>query len=473
MKSFFKAFCLALISFLVVSCNNTYVENVDRGEGYYFRPGYPELRMVASGLFDIENQAIIEVVGDIVYGSVVFKKVNNRFQASLSVDIQIIDKENPESTPQNLQFPIVIRDSQPNIVQSQRVFSFNRNIQSSPGRYTVNVTLIDNSSGKQTSRSADVIIPDPDDITPHITNIRVLGKELEEERTGFFPVTTYDVQKSVDSLRLEFQVTNNDPDNPLTIESRLLRFRSDTSIANPLTYYNYPTASLPYKGIDYDRFEVIQESRRTLLQPGSVLIQFWFTDLERGNYRFEVTSRLDEDRELFKARDFGIKSPNYPAIRSARELAAPLHYLMDDDDHEKLMSISDNDSLKKEIDRFWLSNVKSASKAKQVLELYYQRVEEANKQFSNFKEGWKTDPGMIYILFGPPLQVETSLDRMRWSYSYNMSRFEDNFFFETPRVRSEFYPYYNYLLNRSQQYYNVQYQQIQRWLNGTVLRDNL
>lgn len=473
MKSFFRAFYLLIIALLFVSCSNNYVENVDRGSGYYFRPGYPELRMVASGLIDPDDGAVIEIVGDIVYGSVVFKKTNGRYQASLTVEIQVVDKTNSEKTPKTQQFPIVIRNSESNLVQSQKTFSFDRAIRIEPGNYTVNVTLIDNSSGKQTVRSADVIIPNPTDITPHITNIRVLSKDSSSEQPGFSSVTTYDVQNSIDSLRLEFQVTNNDPENPLTIVSRLKKFQSDTSIANPMTYYDYPTSSLPWKGIDYDKFEIVQESRRTLLDPGSVLIQFFFTDLERGNYRFEVTSQLDEERELFKARDFGVKSANYPAIRSARELAAPLHYLMDQREHEELMAINDNDSLKKAIDRFWLSNVKSANKAKQVIELYYQRVEEANKQFSNFKEGWKTDPGMIYILFGPPLQVETSLDQMRWSYSYNMTNFEDNFFFQTPRVRNEFYPYYNYLLNRSQQYYNIEYQKKQQWLNGSVLRDNL
>ena len=39
-----------------------------------------------------------------------------------------------------------------------------------------------------------------------------------------------------------------------------------------------------------------------------------------------------------------------------------------------------------------------------------EEIEEANKQFSNYKEGWKTDMGMMYILFGPPWYIESTLE---------------------------------------------------------------
>ena len=84
---------------------------------------------------------------------------------------------------------------------------------------------------------------------------------------------------------------------------------------------------------------------------------------------------------------------------------------MREDDHEKLMAISDPKQQKLAVDRFWLSNIKNTNKAIQIIELFYERVEEANKQFSNYKEGWKTDMGMMYILFGPPWYVENTLGR--------------------------------------------------------------
>ncbi|MDZ7690712.1 MAG: hypothetical protein U5K69_06185 [Balneolaceae bacterium] len=47
-----------------------------------------------------------------------------------------------------------------------------------------------------------------------------------------------------------------------------------------------------------------------------------------GNYRFSAQLQGSEEDDTFKARDFSIKSKNYPTIKTPRELARPLAYLM-------------------------------------------------------------------------------------------------------------------------------------------------
>ena len=93
------------------------------------------------------------------------------------------------------------------------------------------------------------------------------------------------------------------------------------------------------------------------------------------------------------------------------------------------------------VDRFWLSNIKNTTKALQVIELYYERVEEANKQFSNYKEGWKTDMGMMYILFGPPWYIENTLEQQIWRYSNDFYNPETNFTFKSYKFKNKFYPW--------------------------------
>ncbi|MGK7369195.1 MAG: GWxTD domain-containing protein, partial [Candidatus Halalkalibacterium sp. M3_1C_030] len=359
----------------------------------------------------------------------------------------------------------------PNIVNNQTIYSYDKRIPVDPGTYDINVTVIDRNSGKQLTRQTQTFIPDPNNSVQNLTNIQLLGKRVGE--TNWAPITTYDVQGDLDSLMFRLQVTNNTSEEPMAVNARLLRFESDTTIARPMYYNGYSPSSIQYKGIDYDEEEVIQSNRRVLTQPGSVLIEYKFGEQPRGNYRFDVQTDEDEDNQLFKARDFGVKSKNYPSIKSARELARPLHYLMNEKEYDKMMDIQDDDSLKQAVDRFWLKNLNSKNRAKQVIQMYYQRVEEANKQFSNFKEGWKTDLGMVYILFGPPWYVDQSLNRMRWSYSYNRDDPDYNYLFETPKLKSEFYPFQNYLLQRNQYYFNVQYQQTQLWLTGQILRRSL
>ncbi len=297
----------------------------------------------------------------------------------------------------------------------------------------------------------------------------MLGKQVGAHDGAWLPITTYDVPGKIDSLKFIFQVTNNKSESPMTIDTKLIKYESDTTAARPMHYNNYSPSSISYKGIDYDETEIIQSSRRVLNQSGSVLVEFFFPKQQRGNYRFEVNTNEQEGSSMFKARDFSVKSTNYPSIKTPMEMARPLIYLMGDDEYEELISFKDPDSIKTAVDRFWLKNVGNKNEAKSVIEMYYSRVEEANKQFSNFKEGWKTDPGMVYILFGPPWYVEEHLDIMEWSYSYDRTNPQYNYTFRRPKLKSKYFPFNNYILQRSQRYFNIQYQQIQLWLTGQIL----
>jgi hypothetical protein len=40
------------------------------------------------------------------------------------------------------------------------------------------------------------------------------------------------------------------------------------------------------------------------------------------------------------------------------------------------------------------------------MEEYYIRVQFANKNFAHYIEGWRTDMGMVYIIFGSPNNVD-------------------------------------------------------------------
>ncbi|MFH5832239.1 GWxTD domain-containing protein [Halalkalibaculum sp. DA384] len=461
---------LFLASILMMGCSQSMNPDIVRGSTYQYRGGFPEVRLSAIGLLDENDEPHISVAADIVYGSLVYKEVEDMQTANIALEVQILDQADTENIIDTERFTVTIEKEDPNITYSQEVFTFEKEIPVAPGDYQINLTVIDQNSGKHTTRSSNTFIPNPEDNISNLTNIRLLGKQVDEHQGAWLPITTYDVPGKVDSLKFVFQVTNNKSESPLTIDTELIRYDSDTSVARPMHYNNYSPSNISYKGIEYDEEEVIQSSRRVLTQPGSVLVEFFFPQQGRGNYRFEVTASGDEEEEpLFKARDFSVKSTNYPSIKTAQEMLGPLHYLMNDDEYERLSAINDSDSLKAEIDRFWLSNIGNKNEARSVIEMFYSRVEEANKQFSNFKEGWKTDTGMIYILFGPPWYVETHLDVMTWSYAYDRSDPEYNYTFQRSKLKSRFYPFDNYLLRRHQGYFNIQYQQIQLWLTGQIL----
>lgn len=467
-----RSLLFAFAVILSVSCTRSANPDIERGSDYQYRPGYPEVRFSAIGFLNEDNQPSINLAADIVYGSLIFKESDGVQTAQMAIDVRFVSQDEGGNTVDSEHYDITIEKEDEGIINSQKSYIFEERVDVPAGKYKVYFTVTDKNSDKKVTRTAETSIPNPANNQIDLTDIRMLGKDMDSESPQWFPITTYDVAGRMDSLMFIFQATNNDSDQPLSINAELLKFKSDHSIARPMYFNNYSPSSIEYKGIDLSEETVIQQSQRKLLEEGSVFIEFRFAQQDRGNYRFEVRSDKEED-ELFKARDFGVKSQNYPAIKTAEELARPLAYLMDEDQYENLMEISNPDSLKEAIDRFWLREIGNKNEAINVLKLYYQRVEEANKQFSNFKEGWKTDPGMMYILFGPPWYVRERLDEMQWSYSYNRDDPERSFYFFQPKLQSEFYPFEHYLLRRDQFYFNIEYQQRELWLTGLILQRNI
>jgi GWxTD domain-containing protein len=464
---------LSVISALIViSCTRSANPNIERGSTYKYRAGFPEVRFSAVGFLNERNQPSIEISADIVYGSLIFKEVDGSQQANIAIDVRVINQNDAEDIVESKHYEFDIENSDNNLINSQQSYIFEKRLDVPAGEYKVYFTVIDLNSDKEITRVANTGIPNPEINKIDLTDIRMLGKNVDADSAQWLPVTTYDVQGSIDSLMFIFQATNTSSDQPLTINTKLVQFESDSSNARPMYYNDYSPSTIEYKGIDLDDQTVIQQSQRRLLDEGSVFIEFKFAQQERGNYRFKVESNK-EDAALFKARDFSVKSTNYPALKTARELARPLVYLMNDKEYEELMAIDNQDSLKQAIDRFWLREIGNKNEAINVLKLYYQRAEEANKQFSNFKEGWKTDPGMIYILFGPPWYIDRRLDQMKWSYSYNRNDPERNFFFMQPKLQNKFYPFDHYVLQRDQSYFQIQYQQRQLWLSGLILQRSI
>ncbi|MDR9417722.1 GWxTD domain-containing protein [Gracilimonas sp.] len=472
MKSVSRYLFFSLLIILITGCNNEYVDNIDRGLGYNYRPGTPEIRLSSTGIIDPDKGELIIVNVDAVQGSFIYKSKNDSLTANFYLEITILEANNNEVIHRSAEKK-VIQSMENSIVNSQKVISFAKEFEVAPGDYKIHVLASDEVSGKETFRETTASIPDKKEETSYITEIRILGKNSADTDNEFNALTLFYIPAKYDSLRFEFQVTNNKADEPADIETRLMKFKYDTTVAKPMHFNNYHSSDISYEGIDYDEYDIVQSSVRMLSQTGTVNLEYNYDSLEKGNYRLEAVLNKGTDREVFKARDFSIKSYSYPSISKADELARPLVYIMTTSEYENLMSLTTNKEIKKAVDRFWLNNIGNSNLAKDVINLYYNRVEEANKQFSNFKEGWKTDLGMVYILFGPPWYVNKSLNEMVWSYTYNTSDPEKNFAFEAPKMNSKFYPFYNYLLQRHSYYYEIQYQQIQNWRSGNILRSRL
>ncbi|GAB4330351.1 MAG: hypothetical protein OHK0038_04650 [Flammeovirgaceae bacterium] len=116
-------------------------------------------------------------------------------------------------------------------------------------------------------------------------------------------------------------------------------------------------------------------------------------------------------------------------------------------------------------DNFWLNLGGNVENAQRMLKLYFQRVKEANQQFTTYKEGWKTDMGIIYIIFGTPDNIIESPESIKWEYFSSPNRPKVAFDFVK---KANIFTGYHYELQRSPLYKDVWYETVKKWRGGEI-----
>ncbi|MBN2893059.1 MAG: GWxTD domain-containing protein [Bacteroidales bacterium] len=131
-----------------------------------------------------------------------------------------------------------------------------------------------------------------------------------------------------------------------------------------------------------------------------------FTITKSGIYSFENTL----NNENFTIVCF---TDQFPLMTSADEMIPPLKYLCTSKEYKDI-NVQINKKLA--LDNFWLSTNKEPAIAKSLIKIYYNRVLYTNTKFTSTREGWKTDRGMIYIIFGPPEVLHIGDNYEEWIY---------------------------------------------------------
>lgn len=117
---------------------------------------------------------------------------------------------------------------------------------------------------------------------------------------------------------------------------------------------------------------------------------------------------------------FRVESNSYPRYTRIEELVEPLVFICTQDEFGKLKSANGD---KVEFDKTILGITRDRDRARRFMKSYYNQVEFANQYFTSYKEGWKTDRGMIFIIFGLPDEVRKTGQNEIWYYKNTRTKF--------------------------------------------------
>jgi len=193
--------------------------------------------------------------------------------------------------------------------------------------------------------------------------------------------------------------------------------------------------------------------------PRVMAVDSVFTIRGGQDLRFDMKGLYLVQKDTTALQGLAFRSEDdYPQYSKVANLPGPLIYITTRQEYDRLESTEGN---KRAFDRIVLSIVMDTDRARTLMRNYFRRVELANRFFTSYKEGWKTDRGMIYIIFGIPQQVFKFESREVWTYKSD--QFDISFTFA--RSSSLFDPE-NYVLIREKKYEDTWYEVIDLWRNA-------
>ena len=95
------------------------------------------------------------------------------------------------------------------------------------------------------------------------------------------------------------------------------------------------------------------------------------------------------------------------SISNLNKAIEQMIYITNRDRINELLKIEDEQAKYEKFMEFWRAKDPTpGTEENELMDEYYGRVEYANQHFSTYQEGWKTDMGMVFIILGPPNNVE-------------------------------------------------------------------
>lgn len=165
----------------------------------------------------------------------------------------------------------------------------------------------------------------------------------------------------------------------------------------------------------------------------------------------------------------------YPSMRSPDAMIEPLAYLASQDELDTMrLAVRQKAAL----DDFWIKIGGNVDKARELIRIYYTRVLYTNFYFASYKEGWRSERGMIYIIYGPPDKVYKTPEGENWGYKKSVIKSswggrysvkEDYLFFNFKKVDNP-YSDNDFYLSRNETLVTYWDKAIGSWRKGVVFR---
>lgn len=284
-----------------------------------------------------------------------------------------------------------------------------------PGEYLLHIQMRDYESKKTSIEERGVNIPSFQNTLLSVSDVMLVGKlTAEGQKKNIAPNVSSNVGNLPEGFYLFFEVYNR------------------TSV---------DTANITYHVLDQKQRVVFSHSLREPVKKNKnqIFVKIDSLQLPMGTYELllevKPATRLGEkisDTETLIAsthRRLNIRWYGMPvSIVDLDKAIEQMVYIAKGGELDYIKDAPTEEEKRRRFMEFWKKrNPTPNTPRNEAMEEYYSRVEYANQHFSRYREGWKTDMGMIFIIFGPPNNVD------RHPFEYNRKPYEIWYYYDLDR----------------------------------------
>lgn len=248
------------------------------------------------------------------------------------------------------------------------------------------------------------------------------------------------------------------------VAGQAVRVRCDLLAGRTLLGSHHPNSSaLPtpvFAGTSGDHADPATDSTFTMTV--GVDGRFLFTPTRTGIYHFAADTTTGATGAHFS---LFVLDESYPFVDQGIDMLKPLRYITSMQEYDRMAAAPD---MRKAVERFWMDAAGDRERAREAIRIYYSRVENANRHFSALVEGWRTDRGLVHIIFGTPTTIYKTESNESWIYGEENNLMSLTFNFVK---RKSAFSDNDLVLDRDPMLKGAWYRNVESWRNGRIYQN--
>jgi GWxTD domain-containing protein len=329
----------------------------------------------------------LDVYVEVPFSRLEFKKIKgeNKFSANFDLTIEIKNSENVQVFSKVYKENITTKKSDIEYLASNSSIII-KNIFLQPGKYKLTASIYEYSTKNVFESEKDFTMKDFMASPVSLSDVMIVSKvTYDKDRKQLTPDVSRNIS-DLDTFYIFFFVYKNSEDEKIDVTYKI----SDSK------------DNIIYSGID------MLDNTSGLDNINQMLIPVSLNNLSFDKYKIEVNA-AGSQTSASTSSELVSESSDFPmSLDNIDELISQLQYIANETEMKKMENAKTAGDKQKRFVEFWKSKDPSPNtKRNEAMVEYYKRLRYADKHFSTvYAKGWKSDMGMVYVIFGMPGNIE-------------------------------------------------------------------